>query len=462
MASSDTRGLLLGDWGILRAYQGQADDLAATPSNPYMAAPKPARDNIKAFYDSLIAAKKVRQFNVYAVSPIAVKNVDGSVNTDGLVYYNRGKGKLTDPDAVIYVTDEVYDPVANQFRPGFVPEPLVLRANAGDLIQVTLTNKIPLPPGATLGQRAGMHAQLVTYDVTTSDGFNGGNNKNQTAEKPGDTVAYQWYAGNITLDPRGNVTGEPAEFGAVNLTPSDPASSPLNSQISHGLFGALVIEPEGSTWLADADSKAQATVTLADGATRFREFVLMVQDLVPADAPDGFTAIDSQVQAVNYKSELMPLRINFQSGEQFPDYNAIDISDATSDLLFQRHVRPADADLPRPAGDARSVSGLAPRRRVVHAAEHSRPRLEADADQKRDRVARSRRRFAVALARVARRPPTQFPVQPLNRLRPAAAGQFRATTSTGALTVPSFSTAYGAFSGSARKTPTTFPWRART
>ena len=359
MASSDTRGLLLGDWGILRAYQGQADGLYATPTNPEMAAPKAALDNIKAFYDGLIAAGKVRQFNVYAVMPTKVKNVDGTTNPDGLVYYSRGPGKLTDPDAVIYVTDEMYDPVANQFRPGFVPEPLILRANAGDLIQVKLTNKIPLPQGASVGQRAGLHAQLVTYDVTTSDGFNGGNNKNQTAEKPGDTVEYQWYAGNITVAHDGKVTGEPAEFGSVSLTPSDPASSPAGSQISHGLLGALVIEPEGSTWVPDTDSRAQATVTLADGATQFREFVLVVQDLVPAGAPDGLTQLSSQVQGINYKSELMPLRIDFQSGEDFPDYNEIDISDATADVLFS-----ATSDPQTPI--YHSPQGLPVRFRVLH------------------------------------------------------------------------------------------------
>ncbi|QEH38563.1 hypothetical protein OJF2_71660 [Aquisphaera giovannonii] len=321
MASSDTRGLLNGNWGILRAYQGKADSLAPLPTNPGMAAPSGALANVQKFYDGLVAAGKVKDFEVFAVSPASVKNADGTANPDGLVYYNRGSSKLNDPSAVVYVTKDDYDDANNQFKPGYIPEPLVLRANAGDLIRVKLTNRIALP-GANGGrQRAGLHPQLLSYDVTTSDGFNGGNNANQTAEAPGDSVSYTWYAGEI--DAAGN--GRPVEFGAVNLTPSDPASSPSESQANHGLFGALVIEPEGATWVADTDSRAQATVTLGGDKGQFREFVLMIQDNVPASSA-------MILQAINYRTEPIAYRFNYQTDQAFPDFNAIDITDATSDL----------------------------------------------------------------------------------------------------------------------------------
>ncbi len=227
LASSDARGLEKGNWGILRAYQGKADSLAPTPTNPKMAAPAGAVANIQKFYASLVAAGKVKTFDVYAVSPASVKNG----NALGLVYYNRGSNILNDPAALVYVTSDMYDPVNNQFKPSYIPEPLVLRANAGDLIQVKLTNMIPIPPGQAIGPRAGLHAQLVSYDVTTSDGFNGGNNAFQTADTPGASRNYVWYAGNIKVNDNGDVTGEPVEFGSISLTPSDPASSQQSNPV---------------------------------------------------------------------------------------------------------------------------------------------------------------------------------------------------------------------------------------
>src|SRR5258705_64215 len=82
--------------------------------------------------------------------------------------------------------------------------------------------RTPRRAGPAVGQGAGLHPQLVSFDVTTSDGFNGGNNAFQTADTPGAVQNYTWYAGNLKVDDQGNVTGEPVEFGAVNLTPSDP------------------------------------------------------------------------------------------------------------------------------------------------------------------------------------------------------------------------------------------------
>ena len=280
-----------------------------------------------------MTAGKVKDFEVYAVSPKNVKNSDGSTNTDGLVYYSRGSKTLTDPDAVVYVTSDGYDEVKNQFKPGYIPEPLVLRANAGDLIKVKLTNKIPVPKGQSVGQRVGLHPQLLTFDVTTSDGFNGGNNTLQTADTPNAFKNYVWYAGNIKVASDGTVTGEPVEFGAVNLTPSDPASSTTQSQINHGLFGALVIEPEGAIWVPDTDSRAQATVTMGDGKTQFREFVLTIQDNVPVQ-PD----VDPPMfpEAINYKTEPMGYRFNFPLsgiGGPGPDFSPYDITAATSNVV---------------------------------------------------------------------------------------------------------------------------------
>ena len=87
----------------------------------------------------------------------------------------------------------------------------------------------------------------------------------------GGTKVLQWYAGNVTGN-AGVLTHTPVEFGAINLAPADPLL-----QHPYGLLGALVIEPSGSTWVEDSNTRAAATVTPASGP-KFREFVEIVHD----------------------------------------------------------------------------------------------------------------------------------------------------------------------------------------
>ncbi|HEX9984409.1 MAG TPA: hypothetical protein VGF69_14170 [Thermoanaerobaculia bacterium] len=124
--------------------------------------------------------------------------------------------------------------------------------------------------------QAGLHAQLVAFDPATSNGINVGQNPVQTATA-GNSETYVWYAGRVSSDG----TPQPVEFGSVNLTPSDPLR-----QHPFGLIGALIIEPQNSTWRADDNSMASATVTKQDG-TKFREFVAVVQDDVSGLTMNG-------------------------------------------------------------------------------------------------------------------------------------------------------------------------------
>ena len=134
-------------------------------------------------------------------------------------------------------------------------EPIVVRANAGDCIDVTLRNKLlehaatkvggylvyndggkPVyedpfninfdsmpdlatgnaitgivrrdrdnPQGMTTFQSnlmvpsasVGLHPTLVEYDVTRADGTNVGQNPSQQTAGPGEQRTYQWYAGHV-------------------------------------------------------------------------------------------------------------------------------------------------------------------------------------------------------------------------------------------------------------------------
>lgn len=230
--------------------------------------------------------------------------------------------------------------ISEHFEAGVPVEPLILRANAGDCIQVTLRTKLPptvpdLDGFNTLpmivdkfnanqirpSSRVGLHAQLVAYDVTRSDGMNVGTNAVQTA--PGDSSStgtsqasqlYTWYAGDISIDATGRQTATPIEFGAVNLSSSEPIK-----HSSKGAIGALIIEPPGATWVEDANSRASATVT-APNAPAFREFVLLFQNDLNLRFGDGSAVPnlaesedpeDSGRKALNYRTEPLWKRMGF-------------------------------------------------------------------------------------------------------------------------------------------------------
>jgi hypothetical protein len=143
--------------------------------------------------------------------------------------------------------------------------------------------------------QVGLHPQLLAYDVRQSDGFNIGQNGVTTAA-PGQQVTYTWYAGKIIHSAGGATMYTPVEFGAVDLAPADPLM-----QDNFGLIGALIIEPRGSTWKEDQNTRAGATVSKA-GKTLFREGVAIF--------PDDVAALGGAM-ALNYRTE--PFSYRFQN-----------------------------------------------------------------------------------------------------------------------------------------------------
>jgi hypothetical protein len=244
---------------------------------------------------------------------------------------------LVNPLGVMYVRSEDLDP-SGQLRAGVPVEPLILRANAGDCIEVHLTNSIDpssqvfkeqffmAPPfngvnpisqqpifQSKMSGVVGLHPQLLSYDSARSNGMNiGWNRQGQTDQlaKFGQTVQYQWYAGKIDIV-GGAPVHTPVEFGSLNLFPSDQIYQNFN-----GLFGQMIIEPAGSTWLCGDNlvscdpsdppigppptTRAAATVTLPD-ATKFRDFALMISDDIRIVGQDP-------AGAVNYRTEPKDFR----------------------------------------------------------------------------------------------------------------------------------------------------------
>jgi manganese oxidase len=343
--SMDIAGLTNGLWGLFRSYDPtqNATGIAPLPNNPIGAG-----TNVS--YATCPAGAPVRNFNITAVTSqqaLASQN-PGS----GALVFNShaiAANILDNPLGVIYFRSE--DLNQGKVKSGVPIEPLILRANAGDCINVNLTNGLAksssvlqfpfqwpppftsIPVNKHMSSYVGLHPQLLSYDMATSSGANIGWNSqggtNQITGIGAPVIKYQWYAGKVDRADNGQLTYTPVEFGALNMFPSDPLFQAFN-----GLFGQMIIEPKGSTWQCgevglpgakpvDCDpsgsppptTRASATVTLPNNAGHFREFSLMISDNIRVVA--GATNNGATSGAVNYGTEPFRFRYTGNLTEDF-------------------------------------------------------------------------------------------------------------------------------------------------
>jgi hypothetical protein len=173
-----------------------------------------------------------------------------------------------------------------------------------------------------------MHADLLMYNVLSSDGANVGRNPIQTAA-PGATVTYTWHA-NMPPPMAGVPANHGQPLGPVLL--QDMAD--FRNHRHHGLIGALVVEDADATPLrvehgqstsvgaTEAWYGSRATVVVekpGEPQERFEEGVLLMQDGLRlflyghihhpiADEPPGTgeTEVDHEDQGqkgFNYRTE---------------------------------------------------------------------------------------------------------------------------------------------------------------
>ena len=412
-ASAATPGVTNGLWGIIRAYNGKTDDLLPLPNNIPSATPVIAP-----------VSTTTRKFNIVATT--AAQALPGQT----LIYNSRGQlqpasptappGQIVDPFALIYFRAEDLD-ANGVLKPGIPIEPLILRAQAGEWLEVNLKNNFDIskatftqqspalapfslnapfsmvsavgkdsfvadlnacatacgtcnitpaftkiladnhyplaansnvaaaPPSTwTIGNatqsfgvyqegdrlfvypdlmlrtspQAGLRAQLVSSNTVQANGINVGFNPDATVG-PGQSATFYWYAGDISVKDGKTVT-TPIELGAVNLLPSDPLQQHVK-----GLVGALIVEPAGSTWKEDVNTRASATVTKADGST-FRDFVVISQDDLDLylSSNGAVTPYGNSTSSVNYGTE--PMTYRFAGGN-----TGGDISEGFADAQVQ-------------------------------------------------------------------------------------------------------------------------------
>jgi manganese oxidase len=215
-----------GAWGVFRVY-GPADDAQGL---------RPLRPNQTAQPPLPIEPARIIRYNVTALE----RDVSFARGVLGLDPSHPAAALLppfNDTRTVRLLLDDrdLDDPR---------PEPLVLRAAAGDLVEIHVTN--------TLDEPVGLHASLLR-PVTVQDlGFPVGRNPlNATVPERG-TGLYRYYAdGDLGV----------AWLGSLAAPTRHPAE---------GLYGALVVEP---TTQYEPDRGPAATLTI-DGET-VREHVLV-------------------------------------------------------------------------------------------------------------------------------------------------------------------------------------------
>lgn len=294
-------GIWNGVWGVLRSDNrlDRDDRLQTLPGNPRPTLLAPWQGQV-ALNDCPKGAR-VRRYDVSAVlanrvldNPlgIAIPTPSGSAldGKGGTLTYNprdaaiivqvfddKGNhvgnrkyhaGPLHDPTAILFVRSEDLDQNGyGALKPGRPIEPLVLRAAAGECVQIVLHNRLPrgrkaMPdldgytsltgiirdqggsPGSgdatsfnnndiRPSHHIGLHPQMVHYDVQDYDGSAVGVNHVSTIA-PGMRQMYQWYAGNVDIvgSAESCPLDDTATAAAYNLLNQFPDKPTLRS-VSH-------------------------------------------------------------------------------------------------------------------------------------------------------------------------------------------------------------------------------------
>lgn len=306
-----------GLWGLIRAFDEKVPDLITLPDRPEplkRTKPLPVRSGKKpppAENPLLVPVEMgpVRYFDIVAFQLPITYNTFGDHDPHGIIFSLR-----KDMDSILKGTKK--------------PEPLIIRANVGDTVEVTLTSLLKLdlfpfkdgiypypevkeqafyPPSL----RISLHPQLIQYDVKTSAGETVGFNGDQTVG-PGEKRTYRWWVD--------------SQVGACGMW--DMAD--IRNHKSQGAFGAFIAEPRGTKYLDPYTLKpvqTGANVILRNPfLPDIREFVLIMHDgvrlldkndkvildpiagilLPPTDAEEEVVdTYDQGSRGFNYRSERL-------------------------------------------------------------------------------------------------------------------------------------------------------------
>jgi len=208
-------------------------------------------------------------------------------------------------------------------------QPLVIRANLGDCVEIHFTNN-------ATGGDYGAHIDGLAFNVDSS-GDNVGTNA-PSAVGQGQSRTYRFW-----------VPRDPDLEGAHYLRPGPGFREP----VSHGLFGSLAVEPAGSTYRdmvtgQSIDSGWQADVMPGNGLKAFREYVELYHEVgneiydIPTTNPNEAPAlprVDPHTEsyrpgarAMNYRSEPFMNRLDYAPGEEAHGYSSYTFGDPATPM----------------------------------------------------------------------------------------------------------------------------------
>jgi len=250
---------------------------------------------------------RANPYRVVAMPVDIVYNEYGDHNPNGRMYALEGE-HLTIKNQV----------AASPNTPVELVRPLVIRANRGDCLTITLKNELDRP--------AGYHVQGLAYDVTTDDGSFTGDNPDSTVP-PGETRTYTYYVpsyeeeGSRLVEDLGDPRGGGELHDAGPPPPGEvtaPHAASHKGSMAQGLYGTVNVLPQGSTWTdprtgSDMFGKAgpNADIHIAGLANDFREYTLIGWDETDILTKDNQVPVEANGAEVsffgfNYRTE--PLR----------------------------------------------------------------------------------------------------------------------------------------------------------
>lgn len=249
-------------------------------------------------------------------------------------------------------------------------KPLIIRANAGDWIEIKLHNlfdedrpipyfdypTVPLEKKHKPSMRVSLNPQFLKYDPVKHSGINVGYNHREQTVAPGESKSYLWKADK--------------EYGACIIQ----SFGDIRNHRYHGLFGVVIIEPPGAVWYKNFSLKngtyAEQAVITAPGVETFRENVVFIQNGIRLLDKEGnlikttvgepgeeVDAEDTGEKGYNYRSERFANRLKKDSRIRKVFSSKIHGDPATpvfksfaGDRVIFRTVMPADK--PRNVGFA--------------------------------------------------------------------------------------------------------------
>jgi FtsP/CotA-like multicopper oxidase with cupredoxin domain len=259
----------------------------------------------------------VKSFDVQAIDVDIPLNRWGDHDPSGKMY-------VLTKDVAAVRAEEASRHVSFGLKDNDPIQPLVIRANLGDCVEINFTNN-------ATGGDYGAHIDGLAFNVDSS-GDNIGNNDSSSVAK-GASRSYRFW-----------VPRDPDLEGAHYLRPGPGFREP----VSHGLFGSLSVEPAGSTYRDmvtgdPIDSGWQADIMPGGDKKAFREYVQLYHEVGneifdipttnPAQAP-ALPRVDPHTEsyrpgsrAINYRSEPFMNRLDKAPTEDSHGYSSYTFAD---------------------------------------------------------------------------------------------------------------------------------------